>query len=268
VKEAYNVVRPANGPGIEAILLRLPWDSEHFGFAVAKIRDPDMDDASLEAALLVAKQSGIHLVYWATDPQRQVAAPLLRTYSGRMVDRKATFLADLAPTLPKSLETQAEGFRILEYPKAPASEQLVFLAIAAGTHSRFNVDPHIPKDKCESLYETWIRRSTLREIADVVLTATEVEGETVGMITVSKADAVASIGLVAVLQGFQGQGIGHSLVSAAHEWMIARGAKQARVVTQLDNTAACRLYERCGYRLQNLQRYYHFWIQGADGSRS
>lgn len=259
---------PANATEVESILLRLPWDSQHFGFAVATIRDANLDDASLEAALLVAKQSGIHLAYWATDPQRQVATPVLRTYSGRMVDQKATFLADLTPTLPDSLETQAERFRILEYPKAPASEQLVSLAITAGRHSRFNVDPRIPKEKSETLYETWIRRSTLGEMADVVLTATDPGGETVGMITVSKADAVASLGLVAVLDGFQRQGIGYSLVSAAHQWMIACGAKQARVVTQLDNTAACRLYKRSGYRLQNLQRYYHFWIEEADGSRS
>ena len=47
---------------------------------------------------------------------------------------------------------------------------------------------------------------------------------------------------------------------AAHRWMQQRGAQVAQVVTQLDNRAACRLYERAGYRISRLQHFYHFWL--------
>jgi hypothetical protein len=50
-------------------------------------------------------------------------------------------------------------------------------------------------------------------------------------------------------------------MGAIHRWMLGRGVKQSTVVTQLVNIAACKLYERLGYHLINVQHYYHFWPQ-------
>jgi hypothetical protein len=42
--------------------------------------------------------------------------------------------------------------------------------------------------------------------------------------------------------------------------MQERGARQAHVVTQLENVPACKLYERGGYCLSALEHIYHFWL--------
>jgi GNAT superfamily N-acetyltransferase len=157
----------------------------------------------------------------------------------------------------------SSGFRIVEYPCVPATNRLLTLAVAAGHLSRFNVDPHIPKEKFASLYHTWMQRSTLRELADIVLvvTATGVNDDFAGFITASEVDAGGKIGLIAVLDAFQGKGVGSLLMRAIHQWMIGRNAKQSIVVTQLANIAACKLYERLEYHLIDVQHYYHFWPQ-------
>jgi dTDP-4-amino-4,6-dideoxy-D-galactose acyltransferase len=54
------------------------------------------------------------------------------------------------------------------------------------------------------------------------------------------------------------------LIRGAHNWMRSRGAREARVVTQMINAPACRLYERAGYRQASVQNIYHFWPQTAS----
>jgi ribosomal protein S18 acetylase RimI-like enzyme len=78
------------------------------------------------------------------------------------------------------------------------------------------------------------------------------------MVTAAAVDGRGSIGLIAVAACARGQGVGSELVRAAHGWMRGRSARESRVVTQLENVAARRLYEHCGYQLHDVQLVYHF----------
>jgi dTDP-4-amino-4,6-dideoxy-D-galactose acyltransferase len=79
------------------------------------------------------------------------------------------------------------------------------------------------------------------------------------MVTASTTDGAGRIGLIAVDDQARGAGVGSLLIRQAHRWMQGRGARQATVVTQLENQPACRLYERLGYHLADVRNYYHFW---------
>ncbi|MCG6533248.1 MAG: GNAT family N-acetyltransferase, partial [Syntrophales bacterium LBB04] len=68
------------------------------------------------------------------------------------------------------------------------------------------------------------------------------------------------IGLFAVDAAMRRKNLGVSLVHTAQEWAHRRGLKSAQVVTQEKNVAACRLYEKCGYRIDKVEFFYHFWI--------
>jgi len=157
------------------------------------------------------------------------------------------------------------SFHLWEYPRGPACEQLVTLAIEAGVLSRFNVDPRFPKNKFESLYRTWIERSTLGELADAVWVASRLgdDAALVGMVTVSVSGAMGQIGLISVLDSARGRGVGRLLMEKAHHWLIGQSAIRATVVTQLANQPACRLYEQVGYTLHDVECCYHFWPQGS-----
>jgi GNAT superfamily N-acetyltransferase len=240
---------------------RLAWDSEHFGFQVGELTDPALDDVGLQAVLTLARGLNYRLAYWPTYSTRVLPQALLSAFGGVHVDDKVTFIRSLPEALSRVEDTAPPGVRITEYPEAPAPEALINLAIRAGEYSRFKVDPRFPREKFRTLYETWIRRSTLRELAAVVLLATGLDETLAGMITASLKDVTATIGLLAVADSFQGRGVGSALINATHSWAAAGGAKQAKVITQLVNRPAYKLYERSGYQQLSVQRIYHFWLE-------
>lgn len=245
-------VRPA--------LIPLEWDSAHFGFPTARLEPAELADDALTQGLREARLRRFRLVYWFASAERAAVpdAPI-REFDGRLVDRKATFVADrLIP--PERLG--AEPCRIAEEPIGPASKRLRELAVAAGFYSRFRVDSRVPPDKFRELYEIWIDRSVRRETADSVLVAIrpEIDPEPIGLATFSLRGDEVSIGLIAVDERARGKGIGSLLMDGVHRRAIETGATRARVVTQLDNAPAVRLYERRGYRLDDCKSCYHFWL--------
>ncbi len=194
----------------------------------------------------------------------EVPSALLNEFTGRLVVQRVTYQIELDRSNCPAPGTIRGGLQIREYTRGPASFALRELAIAAGAFSRFHRDPAFPEECFLKLYTTWIDRSCRRELADTVLIAkSPAEEEELGMVTIAVEDRVATIGLIAVASSARGQGVGHLLMQAAHQWMVAHDSRMARVVTQLDNRPACRLYESCGYRLEQVQSYYHFWPRNA-----
>jgi dTDP-4-amino-4,6-dideoxy-D-galactose acyltransferase len=247
------------------VLRPLAWDSDHFGFPVAQITEPCLPQALLENALLAARRRGVHLVYWPAHPQQTQPAALLRHFGGLLVDQKVTYQATLAGPVADGSSSLARELMVGEYPKGRATSALVDLAVAAGAYSRFRVDPRLPTATYVSLYEMWMQRSTSHELADTVLVALRRDNPEVlvGMVTVSAKGHIGHIGLIAVAPAVRGHGVGLKLLEAAHAWMLGHDAAQARVVTQLANRPACRLYERAGYRAVDVKHVYHFWIAAA-----
>jgi dTDP-4-amino-4,6-dideoxy-D-galactose acyltransferase len=146
----------------------LPWDSEHFGFQVARLCRTNMAPTVLREVLRAARQQGVYLVYWAADPVLDVPGWLLSEFRGSLVDQKATFACRLAP-VPHDEIAIPSPYEVAEIPRGRPCRRLVGLALKAGAQSRFRSDPRISAEASSRLYEVWITRSTLRELADAVL---------------------------------------------------------------------------------------------------
>jgi dTDP-4-amino-4,6-dideoxy-D-galactose acyltransferase len=246
-------------------LVRLDWECDHFALRVAKLANPDLTNIGLAAALRKARSEGVQLVVWPAESGRQVGDELLAEFAGALVDRKATFTRSL-PAGPAGYERSSPvDVSVVPYTAPGPSAALYDLAISAGAYSRFRVDARLSGERFEAMYRRWIEGSVTGELADAVLVALAADvydGADVhpsGMITLSESAGVASIGLIAVSPAARGKGMGSALVQAAHRWMQDRGACASRVVTQLANAPACRLYERSGYRLSAIEHFYHFW---------
>jgi len=82
----------------------------------------------------------------------------------------------------------------------------------------------------------------------------------VGMATVGAKDGRGFIGLFAVDADMRGKNVGVSLIYAAQDWTRRMGLRFAQVVTQGENIGACKLYKKCGYRIEKIEYFYHFWI--------
>lgn len=230
----------------------LPWDSDLFGFPVARLMPGLRTPEQFSAALAALEEGGFRLVYatvpWSDREAREGAEHL----GARMVDRKTLYEREVLP----AAENLPPGIHVHHGAGAPEMETL---ALSSGQFSRFRVDPDMPSGVFETLYHTWLRRSLQAEIADGVLVVLR-QGRTAGLVTVAMQGGTGVIGLIAVAHDAQRQGIGKRLIRGAEAWVVQAGGGSMRVTTQGANVPACALYEACGYAIMEVQAFYHFWL--------
>jgi dTDP-4-amino-4,6-dideoxy-D-galactose acyltransferase len=133
------------------------------------------------------------------------------------------------------------------------------LAIESGEYSRFSVDTNLPREKFVDLYKIWINRSLSKEIASEVLVIRE-EDRVVGMVTLDDKNGRGEIDLIAVNRNCRRKKYGEKLVRAAQHWFLANGFEFGEVVTQGANIPAIKLFKKCGYSIESIKYFYHFWL--------
>ena len=234
----------------------LDLDSEIFGFPVAKLIPDKLTPGELEQVIHCLKKEKVRLAYWASDPNDKGSQQAARLYHGFLADKKVTFMVDVRRIPERSA---GMDWNIKEYADSLPSANMEKLAIQIGKYSRFGVDPRIPEDNLIDMYKRWIRNSVNRQIADAVFVAYQ-SGKVVGMVTVGNKNDRGDIGLMAVDPDVRGENLGVALVSTAQDWARRKGFRFAQVVTQGENIAACKLYKKCGYQIDKIEFFYHFWI--------
>ena len=121
------------------------------------------------------------------------------------------------------------------------------------------MDPKIPDRKFEELYTHWIDNTINKSFGLQLLLSFERQQLT-GIATINKKDDMATIGLIAVDQKFQGKAIGSKLLMKAELYAFNHGFKVMQIPTQKDNTQACRFYEKYGYKIIKEEMIYHLWL--------
>ncbi len=235
----------------------LRWDTVFFGFIVARIIPHRLTADELEYTLALLKKQNVSLVYWASDPLDNESQRSAKLLGGFLADKKRTYVFDLQGVSNAYL--QEVSTNIEEYLNPLPNSALEALALKSGVFSRFNIDPKFLKKQYESLYKLWILNSVNKKIADTVFVAKD-RGKIIGMVTVSKKNYCGRIGIIAVDESMRGKNVGVDLVSTAQKWFILQGCKIMQVVTQGDNIAGCRLYEKCGFHIEKTEHFYHFWL--------
>lgn len=233
---------------------KLPFDSALFGFPVARIQLGSYAPESLEAALEGLRRGKIRLAYWTLPELPENEKRKVEALGGTLADRKLTF-----ETKPSSPLAANPRIPVADFDGIAPDAALYALALESGAYSRFRLDPKIPTGCFESMYRAWIENSVSRKIAERVFVTREA-GELTGLLTVGRKNGLGDIGLVAVSTGQRGKGTGSALVQRARQWFHEQGLARARVVTQGDNTAACRLYEKNNFYLYSAEHTYHFWL--------
>jgi dTDP-4-amino-4,6-dideoxy-D-galactose acyltransferase len=234
----------------------LPWDTDVFGFPVARFRDSVRSAESLARAIELLRDRAVHLAYYAFPWDDAGLRDIARAQGGRLVDRKVTYSAACSEIVA---EPPSAGVDVVRYEPDEPDETLIRLARQSGEYSRFRTDPRVEPRVFEHIYDAWIRNSANRTMADDVFVA-RIDGITAGLVTVGERCGRGDIGLLAVDARARRRGVGRALVARARDWTLSRGMSAAQVVTQGENTAACALYEACGYRAEQVLAVFHFWL--------
>jgi dTDP-4-amino-4,6-dideoxy-D-galactose acyltransferase len=232
----------------------LAWDSQLFGFGVARLTGEGLTAAEAAAALAECRAAGVRLVYWPTRPTDAATNRAAQQHGAWLADRKVTF----AMPLPSHLAAAPADAGIVA--TTNHTPQLESLAWQSGAYSRFARDPRLPVAAFRQLYTQWLRNSLNGTIAQVVLTLPDAAGHELGLLTLGEKNGWADIGLLAVDEPVRGQRVGQRLVAEARRRAAGAGVAGLQVVTQRDNARACRFYESCGFALAHEEYIYHLWL--------
>lgn len=234
----------------------LPWDTDFFGLRIGRVNQHHLTADSIRDILEWQKAHAIDCLYFLADFDDPETVQLAQAHDFQLVDIRVT----LEWTLKIRNETHTDPAHRVTIRPFQTGDLPTLEAIAKISHTdtRFHFDQNFPRDKNDSLYATWIRRSC-EGFADQVLVA-EAGGQAVGYISCKLMNEnEGQIGLLGVGEQARGQGVGKSLVYAALDWFAARNIQSVQVVTQGRNISAQRLYQNCGFMTHSVQLWYHKW---------
>lgn len=226
----------------------LEWDSNFFGKTIAFIDAGNAPDGQIREE--INKMSHCDLIYLYT------LHPIdLKGYNAVLADIKRSYV------LEKPVYGKTDNNTITSDQFSPAD--LYDLAIQAGEHSRYKVDPNFTQQEFEQLYKTWIDNSINEGFADHVLATYDFTSnpnirKATGLITAKRSGNELSIGLFATDEKYRRHGIGSGLIQEIMN-IASEGHMSVEVTTQRDNAKACKFYENRGFVLAKEEYIYHIW---------
>ncbi|WP_051718356.1 GNAT family N-acetyltransferase [Hymenobacter sp. IS2118] len=234
-------------------LQHLAWDSDFLGFPVARLAAGGLGASAIAAAVAEARQAGYRLLYAIVLPTDTAGGEALRQAGSGLADRKVTYAMALTAADAVSISPAISD-------ATAYSMQLESLAWQSGEYSRFRLDRRFQPGVFQELYSQWLRNSLSGELARRVLVWRSAQDPEAGLLTLGEKNGRADIGLLAVDVAARGQRGGQQLVAAARAQAAAWGFATLQVVTQGDNVAACRFYEKCGFLPESEEHIYHLWL--------
>jgi dTDP-4-amino-4,6-dideoxy-D-galactose acyltransferase len=232
-------------------IVPLDWDSQFFGYPVAKISFGKDGADKLENVFQQINSENIRLTYLFVNPDdREI---------NRFIEGKGCLLADQKVVFAKTTEKHFNfKNKIIEFQETEINEKILSLALISGIWSRFRIDKNFVNNEFERLYTEWLSNSINKTIALKTLVAIQ-ETDFVGITTLGEKSDYADIGLVAVDENHRGQGIGYDLIHTADNTAFNLGYEKIKVVTQLKNNEACNLYKKCNFHVESITNIYHYW---------
>jgi ribosomal protein S18 acetylase RimI-like enzyme len=233
----------------------LDWDTEFFGFTVARVGAAE--PAALGAGDQWCRDRGVAVAYLHVDAGAPTPLFTAAEAAGfRMVDVRVTlgldrahFVADQAAE-PHVRPCRPDDLGALER-----------IASSAHHDSRFYADLRFPRERCDALYATWVRRDCTDPARRALVG--DRDGAAIGYVTYALDGATAAIGLVGVDEAYRGRGVGRALVHAGLAAALGE-VEHVTVATQARNIGAQRLYQRAGMTTEQVGVWFHKWYEAVS----
>jgi dTDP-4-amino-4,6-dideoxy-D-galactose acyltransferase len=227
----------------------LAWDSKFFHRRVGKLI---LNTAtSLDELLHSASQERYELLYIYSHIQ--IEDRLIGRYALLDVGGHITFAKNLSSEcLTKARPTQ----EICELQLDTLTPELLEIAFLSGHLSRFKIDLSLPAGSFERLYETWLT-NTLENRPRTSIYTYYSDDRVVGLITSELHEPKCNIGLLAVSQSHQGQGIATKLIRHVQDICTINKVASIEVKSQLSNKCAIGLYLKNSFAESDRSFLYH-----------
>lgn len=229
----------------------LSWDSIFFEKNIAKINIDEKDFDHIHDTIKLIQSSDFDLVYVFSKKTISLEAiELLNKNNIILFDKKITYSLNLDEIIPLS---NNETVSIWD---GKFNNEILEILFESGKYSRFKLDERL-NPYFEKMYVIWLQKSVNKEIADVVFSI-KVDNQIAGFVTLKKKDLQANIGLIGISSKYQNKGLGSKLINQVFTWCKENGITSCEVITQKDNTIACRFYEKNKFKQLNEQFIFHY----------
>lgn len=227
---------------------RLAWDSDFFGLRIGRVFVSTEEEGVALASLRKNLKEDYDLLYLFTSHGMRFPDDKVK-----LVDEKVVYC------LSKVISSEANPNVELWDGNKGVTDELLYLALISGKYSRFKLDERLPSGSYERLYSRWIERSVNHVIATEVF-CYMVNNMPRGLVTLDRKNGVGTIGLVAIHEDFQYQGIGAAMMRHVIRFAQKHDCGKLSVTTQLENVSACKLYEKVGFQVESVTDVWHWWL--------
>ncbi|MDE0886660.1 MAG: GNAT family N-acetyltransferase [Myxococcota bacterium] len=236
----------------------LPWDSDFFDRRIARIDSRHFGPATAEEIVREAREEFVECLYLLLDGDDRERIETAEEMNFIQVDTRIT----RERPLPENSKDEKWSDDI-DLCKPGDVGNLRAIARESHRDSRFYHDPIFPRDRCDDLYETWIRNACGGDAEAVVIARKD--DIAIGYVTCEIPEpGLGRLGLVAVAPDQGGLGYGGRMIDGALSWLSSHGCSRVQVVTQERNAPANRLYESRNFRPLSSQNSYHLWLSRGD----
>lgn len=229
----------------------LPWDTEFFGFPIARV---DLEGATVERLQALEEEAsalGIVCGYGVLDPAVGDAAYLVQAFGHRIVEVALTFGRPATPFTPRPTASKvrrgtADDLDLLE----PA-------IVPLAPWSRFGADPRFGAEAALRMHRAWVARAAAGGDERLLLVAEDETGVT-GVATHVRSP-VPRVDIMGVTR--QGSGASWALMADFIDW--AGGGPVEAGPCAARNISPLRFLEHCGFSVVRTEYRFHRWFDEA-----
>ncbi len=233
----------------------LPWDSNFWGFPIARLNTETLHPNLLQEATGWCTKNQIKCLYYQCDGHDPETLQLASDAGFKFVDMRV----DLEITLSENrvLKSKSKQVRSCTAEDCPTVQEI---AKYSHTDTRFFKDGNFDRDRASELYSRWIEKDFRENLVLISINGHEAQGVSGYVTCLVEPSGNGRIGLIGISEPYRGKGIGRELLNSALDWFFKQDVRHVKVATQGTNITALRLYERAGFTTSDVKIWYHKWF--------
>ena len=230
---------------------RLDWDSNFFGFNVAKIKGSSINENQLKNVLEYCRLNEISLLQFKSNLYQKKNINLAEKYKFNFVDLRITYLKKISQIKGKIFKIKLANEKDIP--------ELKNICNNLFKYSRYYYDSNFDKTLINNFYKNWIEKSVIGNFDHGVYVYKEFK-KIMGFLSFRKNKSFGEISLIGTAKKYQRIGVAHELLKFFEHQLLKSKINKIKVTTQGRNISAQNFYQKNDFLTQKLEAYYHLWI--------